>query len=240
MAGLRISAFEPASVFGLWFWAVLSPTPRLNTGPAGRYPALMKRMPWPLLLAVCLVVSQAFAAEPTVTIRTTEGAVEAQLPLTAVTSKARVKHRAPDGFGEPVAPTKAHLNREHYIEWQIGYDTPDKKAPFLAEGVVFQRRGETKYGYELSTLLLEARKLGLLTVEQFRSLRDELGTPRFTLEEDDQVALLEAPLPRAKLPAGFRRFAVASPLYVHETPHGRIEIHVKQKQRAVGSQAMLY
>jgi hypothetical protein len=52
-----------------------------------------------------------------------------------------------------------------------------------------------------------------------------------------------APVPESggkSLPDGFARHVVKTPAILRETPHGRIEIQLKPKQRAVGYQAMVY
>ena len=170
-------------------------------------------------------------------------AVEVRLPLTDVTGPARVKQRGADGFGMPIAPTKTPLDATTYIEWQIGYDTLDPQHWSVAPGVKFQREGRVKYGCELSRLLAEAHRLGFLTGEQLRRERDTLaGIGDATLEAQEKIALVPDAdtLPGQSARGGFARYVQKVPAYVKDTPHGRIEIQLKQKQRAVGFQAMVY
>ena len=83
-----------------------------------------------------------------------------RLPLTDVTGKVRVKEKTADGFGLPVAPSKTVLGEKHYLEWQIGYDTPNANSPSVVPQIKFSRKGETKYGHELSKIIFESVRLG--------------------------------------------------------------------------------
>jgi hypothetical protein len=197
----------------------------------------------PLLIAalLCVCAPDAFAQNRAdVVIESGSGAIRVRLPLTSVTGKVRPKRRAASGLGEPVAPTKTPLDAGCYLEWQIGYDTPLKDAPDLTPGVVFQRNGVTKYGHELSTLLLDARQLGIVSRDELAALRKSLDGGKAGIEETEDVSLEKVAAPREKLPAGFEELVEKSALFVKETPHGRIEIRIQKKQRAVGDQAMLY
>ncbi len=195
-----------------------------------------------LLLAASFLLADAVSAAdgPIVVIHPSTNHVDVELPLTAITSKVRAKHRGSDGSGEPVAPTKARLGRGHYLEWQIGYDTPDKATPQLADGVVFQRKGETKYGYELATLLQHARRIGLVKDAELRSLLTSLTNQSSTIEEAERVVVEKEVSPAGSLPPGFQRLVERSPQFIKESVHGTVQVQLKEKQRAVGVQAMLY
>lgn len=170
-------------------------------------------------------------------------AVEVRLPLTDVTGPARVKRRAADGFGIPVAPSRTELDATCYLEWQIGYDTTAADDVSVVPRVKFQRAGRTKYGSELTKILAEALRIGLLSREQLDAIRAAL--PRLNavnLEAAEKVALHPEPAAArdAVLPEGFERFVQKVPQLVKSTPHGAIEIQFKPKQRAVGYQPMVY
>src|SRR3977135_104192 len=90
-------------------------------------------------------------------------AVRVRLPLTDVTGKVRVKEKSSDGFGLPVAPSQVSLGKKHSLEWQIGYDTPDAKDITVVPEIKFVRKGETKYGHELSKIVFESVRLGLIS-----------------------------------------------------------------------------
>jgi hypothetical protein len=172
-----------------------------------------------------------------------EAAVEVRLPLTDVTGAARVKQRAADGFGVPIAPTKTALDGACYLEWQISYDSTTTDHPSLVPEVKFQREGRTKYGCELTKILADGLRAKLWSRDELVALRRELDTLKPTdLETAEQIALVpEAPKAAdAALPAGFERFVQKVPQLVKTTPHGAVEIQFKPKQRAVGYQPMVY
>lgn len=174
-------------------------------------------------------------------IEPTAGAVEARLPLTDVSGAARVKRfESEAGVGVPIAPTKTKLDDSCYLEWQISYDTTNPQHWSAVPAISFQRDSRTKYGCELSKLISDARALGVLGDTQLRALRAELDALRdTTLEETEKMAVVPD-ADGATLPEGFTRHAVKMPVFQKITPHGRIEIQLKQKQRAVGYQAMVY
>ena len=200
------------------------------------------------LLAACFVVSprRAPAADSGYKDILVEGkvdAVEIRLPLTDVTGPARVKKRADDGFGIPIAPSKTELDAACYIEWQIGYDTPNPDDPSVVPSVKFERDGRTKYGTELTKILAESLRIGLITREQLRAERARLdGWKSVDLEATERIALNPDPGTTAgkSLPSGFQRFVQRVPQLAKTTPMGAIEMQFKQKQRAVGYQPMVY
>ncbi len=193
---------------------------------------------------VCL--ASVFAADTEyrlVRIEATEQAVRVRLPLTDVTGKVRPKERTPDGYGEPLAPTKTSLGQKHYLEWQIGYDTRDADAPNVVKEIQFTRRGETKFGAELSKMLVEALRLGVISTNDLLRERDRLAKlAEVTLEEREGITTEKTPLETKSgvLPDGFTRWTQKTPQFLRETEHGWIQIQLKPRQRGVGNQAMVY
>ena len=117
-------------------------------------------------------------------IERTADAVRVRLPLTDVTGKVRPKLRTEDGNGEALAPTKVPLGAKHFLEWQIGYDTRDASAPNVVREIEFTRRGETKFGAELSKMLVEALRAGIIATNDLLRERDRLAKlAEATLEE---------------------------------------------------------
>ncbi len=170
-----------------------------------------------------------------------QDAVEVRLPLTDVTGPARVKRMEAAGVGIPVAPTRIRLDDAAFIEWQIGYDTTDPRHWSVAPGIEFERAGRKKYGCELSKLLAESRRLGLLSETELRAVRQQLDSLRAaTLEDTEKLTVGPDTAPGHALPEGFARYVERVPIFEKNTPCGRIEIQLKQKQRAVGYQAMVY
>jgi hypothetical protein len=190
------------------------------------------------LLCLTLRVSAADTSYKQVLVSADAGVIRVRLPLTDVTGKVRAKQFLPGGFGLPVAPTKTRLDKNDYLEWQIGYDLPSTNSPSAVPQIHFRRNGETKYGHELAKIIFEAVRLGLLSTNQ---LLDEIHSLRqiqpAEFEENQPVRLETDPHPG---PAGFQRSVRRVPQFTKTTPYGRVQIQLKQKQRAVGYQAMVY
>jgi len=193
-----------------------------------------------LLSFVCLTL-RGFCADADykqVVISTNGEAVRVRLPLTDVTGKVRAKEKSSDGFGLPVAPSKVSLGEKHYLEWQVGYDTPDMKDITVVPEIKFTRKGETKYGHELSKILFESVRLGLIsTNELVRELELLKKNSTGTFEESRAV---EVEISTNTTADGFQSAVQKLPQFTKSTPHGWVQIQLKQKQRAVGYQAMIY
>jgi hypothetical protein len=173
-----------------------------------------------------------------VLISTTTNAVRVRLPLTDVTGKVRAKEKSADGFGLPVAPSKISLGRKHYLEWQIGYDSPNTNSPSTVSQIKFTRNGETKYGHELSKIIFEAVRLGLISTNDLAREIEALKKIPHAEFEESQPVLVEAETNSAA--DGFQSVVQRVPQFTKTTPHGWVQIQLKQKQRAVGFQAMVY
>jgi len=164
--------------------------------------------------------------------------VRVRLPLTDVTGKVRVKEKTPDGFGLPVAPSKTPLGKKNYLEWQIGYDTSDVKDITVVPEIKFTRKGETKYGHELSKILFESVRLGLVSTNDLvRELALLKKNSTGTFEESRAV---EVEVSTNVTADGFQSAVQKLPQFTKTTAHGSVQIQLKQKQRAVGYQAMVY
>lgn len=184
----------------------------------------------------CILAADADYKQVLVFVET--NAIRVRLPLTDVTGKVRVKETTPDGFGLPVAPSKTVLGKKHYLEWQIGYDVPNTNSPTVVPQIRFTRKGETKYGHELSKILFEAVRLGFLSTN---AVAEELALLKKnysgTFEESRSV---EVEVSTNKTADGFQSAVQRVPQFTKTTPHGSVQIQLKQKQRAVGYQAMIY
>ena len=182
-----------------------------------------------------------FAAEAEykqVLITTGTNFVRVRLPLTDVTGKVRVKEKSADGFGIPIAPSKTSLGKKHYLEWQIGYDTSNASSPTVVPKIKFKRKGETKYGHELSKIIFESVRIGLLTSNEIAAEIEALKKiPAADFEESQPVQVDTETNSSA---GGFQRAVQRVPQFTKNTPHGSVQIQLKQKQRAVGYQAMVY
>lgn len=173
-----------------------------------------------------------------VLISTNNEVVRVRLPLTDVTGKVRVKEKSSDGFGLPVAPSKTSLGKKHYLEWQIGYDLPNTNSPSVVPEIRFIRNGEIKYGHELSKIVSEAVQLGILPTNDLAREIDSLKKVQPKEFEENQRVQVEVSTNTE--PNGFQSAIQRLPQFTKATPHGWVQIQLKQKQRAVGYQAMVY
>jgi hypothetical protein len=165
-------------------------------------------------------------------------AVRVRLPLTDVTGKVRVKEKSTGGFGLPVAPSKTSLGEKNYLEWQIGYDSPNTNSPSAVPQIKFIRNGEVKYGHELSKIISEAVRLGILSTNELLSEVEALKKIPPSGFEENQTVQVEVSTNAAT--DGFQSAVQRLPQFTKTTPHGWVQIQLKQKQRAVGYQAMVY
>jgi hypothetical protein len=200
----------------------------------------MRKIVFILIAMICLSWP-AFCADAEykqVQIETLTNAVRVRLPLTDVTGKVRMKEKSADGFGVPIAPSRTKLGGRHYLEWQIGYDSPNTNSPTLVPQIQFQRNGETKYGHELSKIIYEAVCIGLLSTNDLIHEIESLKKIQPTEYEESQPVQIETETNHSA--GGFQRAVQRVPQFTKTTPHGWVQIQLKQKQRAVGFQAMVY
>jgi hypothetical protein len=170
---------------------------------------------------ICAFALRAFCADADyklVRIETLTNAVRVQLPLTDVTGKVRVKEKSSDGFGLPVAPSKAVLGENYYLEWQIGYDTPDAKDISVVTQIKFIRNGETKYGHELAKIIFEAVRIGILSTNDLVREIDSLKKIPPTEFEESQAVQVEVSTNAAA--DGFQSAVQRLPQFTKSTPHG--------------------
>lgn len=199
----------------------------------------MKKFVAGLFIIACFVfhASGADTSYRQVLIFTNGDSVRVRLPLTAVTGKVRVKEKTPTGFGVPVAPTRTPLDAGDYIEWQIGYDIPNTNSPSVVPQLKFRRNGEMKYGHELSKIIFDAVQLRLLStndlVREIETLK-QMQPDEFEENRPVQVKVSTNSI------NGFRSSVELLPQFTKTTPYGSVQIQLKQKQHAVGYQAMIY
>jgi len=213
---------------------------RSQTAATVEYGFQMKKL-FVILSALLSLTLRSFCADADykqVLVFTNGDSVRARLPLTDVTGKVRVKEMNPDGFGISVAPSKTVLGEKHYLEWQIGYDIPNTNSPSVVPEIKFIRSGETKYGHELSKIIFEGVRLGLFsTNDLIREVEALKKIQPSEFEESQPVQVETSTNPAAN---GFQSAVERLPQFTKITPHGSVQIQLKQKQRAVGYQAMVY
>jgi hypothetical protein len=130
------------------------------------------------------------------------------------------------------------LDDKFYLEWQIGYDIPNTNSPSVVPEIKFIRNGETKYGHELSQIIFESVRIGILSTNDLIREIDSLKKIPPNAFEESQTVQVEVSTNNAA--DGFQSAIQRLPQFTKSTPHGWVQIQLKQKQRAVGYQAMVY
>lgn len=172
-----------------------------------------------------------------------------EIPLTSQSGKARVKIRNSFyEYGLPTATKQNPFSQKHYIEWQIGYDADksdnDKmKLTSLKNTEFIGANGKNKALYELSEYLFYFTKWGIIRIDEINyilSFLENINKNNF-LDSNFQI-LRSHPIQRNILGIDFCCSEVRYPLLVHKFDNFDIlvEIIIREKQRAIGSQPMLY
>lgn len=172
------------------------------------------------------------------------------LPLTQPTGKVRVKERSFFGdYGSPVSVRKKHLGLTNYVEWQIGYDLEAKNAnrgkTSLQASSFINYKGKRKYAYELSEILYYANERGLISQFEIQQIYDKIKNVDAdqTFEELEEMNICRTnPIETSVNGMKFYKMTVKYPMLVHKFGQYDIyaEVIIREKQRAVGTQAMLY
>ncbi len=162
-----------------------------------------------------------------------------ELPLTNPTGKIRVKRRSRDlNYGLPIATRREIFTKDDYVEWQISYATQSPPKESKVDDIVINNN---QIGFELTKLLWEGVKLGILSNEDLHKLEEFINNvqPTETLEENEEI-FRENNLQEIK--GGFKRFVEKVPLFIKENEEIGyfVEIILGHRQRAVGLQAMVY
>lgn len=172
------------------------------------------------------------------------------LPLTKSTSKIRVKTRTFFGdYGVPVAARQIKLGLSNYVEWQIGYDLEANPENYqktsLKDKTFIDYKNRRKYSYELSEILFYSFNRGLLNQEDITNTYKDIMSVQEerTLEKREDMQICRTnPLREVVNGVEFYRMTVKYPMLVYKFGQYDIyaEVIIKEKQRAVGTQAMLY
>ena len=169
------------------------------------------------------------------------------IPLTRPTGKIRVKTRSMYyEYGQPFSSRKFPFTHNNYMEWQISYDNEKREnAPSHCDPVSYVGRGREKFLTELSFYLYQFYKWGIIG-------RDRLVDLNACLEDTNQEDVIAnhehcsitRTHPREMEINGIP-FSVMTLRYPQLVYHFDIyeiiaEITIREKQRAVGVQPMLY
>ncbi len=152
-------------------------------------------------------------------------------------------------YGLPYASRSKPIGHDNYIEWQIGYDihTTDKNFDKTTlKHITFEAyNGKTKSLYELSEYLFYFYSWGVISSKELTSLKE------FVSNIDDENLLdnhkhcqIKRTHPSEKTinSIKFDAMTIEYPQLVHRFGSLEIiaQITIREKQRAVGTQPMLY
>jgi hypothetical protein len=186
--------------------------------------------------------------------------ITVDVPLTTTSGKTRVKQRnSMFDYGLPFASRTNPFNQNNYIEWQIGYDATVprnvsnfKKEKFknfvnttLKENYFTGDNGNKKTLYELSEYLYYFVKWEVISEKTLRELMDFLvNIAEENLLDQHKHCQVKRTHPVSKTinTIDFDALTVEYPQLIYRFGDYEIiaEITIREKQRAVGTQPMLY
>ncbi len=180
----------------------------------------------------------------------TEEELFVELPMVQPTGKIRVKARNYfSEYGIPVATRQTPVNQKCYVEWQIGYDL-EKNADNLSKTSIPQftyinYKEKSKIVYELCEIIYYAVQKSLVSIKEVKDCYEKIKAieDKDTFEELETMNISRTNA-RETIINGLQyyKMTISYPLLVHKFGNYDIlaEIAIKEKQRAVGTQAMLY
>jgi len=177
------------------------------------------------------------------------------IPLTTTTGKIRVKERDNIyGYGLPFASRQKKFNQKNYIEWQIGYDIETKKVfneklkrdlTTLKNIKFIAFNKKEKYLYELSEYLYYFVDFNVIKKEKLKELKKFL----ISLKEENLIekhphCQIKRTYPQTETinKLNFEILKIEYPQLIYRFKNYEIiaEITIREKQKAVGIQPMLY
>lgn len=170
--------------------------------------------------------------------------IEESIPLTMPTGKFRVKSRSMYyEYGQPFSSRSSQFTGKNYVEWQISYDSISK--PDHHPSITYEGREKTKFLVELSFYFYQFFQWEIIshrTVTDFidylenidrENLIDRHEHCKISRTHPDTIEINGIP---------FASMTLRYPQLVYHFQQYEIiaEITVREKQRAVGVQPMLY
>lgn len=170
--------------------------------------------------------------------------IEESLPLTKPTGKIRVKTRGTYyEYGQPFASRKSRFTHDNYVEWQISYDTD--KSPSHHASITYYGREKKRFMTELSFYLYKFCEWEIIRRDDMLNLKAYLeNVNRKNLVDSHDRFGITRTRPRETDINGmsFSIMTLKYPQMVYRFGMQRVvaEITIREKQRAVGVQPMLY
>lgn len=177
--------------------------------------------------------------------------IRVEIPLTTQSGKIRVKIRNSFyEYGIPTATKQIPFSQKHYIEWQIGYDVDksdkEKLALSTSQETYFVGANEkNKVLYELSEYLYYFVQWGIIGKEELVSLTRTIELVQNFIDEKYSITTIST----QKYFDCIEHYVISSRLIQYpylifqHPPHFKrfsVEVIIKEKQRAIGVQPMLY
>ena len=149
-------------------------------------------------------------------------------------------------FGKSFATRSKPFNKDVYLEWQIGYDATEKdlkigkKETRLNKLTFIGYNKKSKYPYELSELIYEAVRLGLMSLTSLRGLGKELESYKEFLNDKEISVGHKGTFTINRIT--FKETIIQLPtFFIGGLKDGtQVEVSIQKQQYATGVQPMLY
>lgn len=172
--------------------------------------------------------------------------ISIDIPLTSPSGKVRIKKRSMFyEYGLPHASRQKPFEHENYVEWQIGYDSNSAEETTLKSRTFLAYNGKRKYLCELTEYLYYFYTWGLFQSSELKNVFNELtdfGEKDLLSNHEDAQIDRTHPIDRSINNVPFLKITLKYPQFVHKFGEFEIlaEITIREQQRAVGIQPMLY
>lgn len=149
-------------------------------------------------------------------------------------------------FGKSFATRSSIFSKDVYLEWQIGYDATEKdlkekkKHTNLNKLTFTGYNKKQKYPYELSELIYEATKIGLISKDSLKKLGDELENYKEFLSDKEIDVSRKGTFTINGI--SFEETVIQLPTFFIGGFKDRtqIEVSIQKQQYATGVQPILY
>lgn len=150
-------------------------------------------------------------------------------------------------FGNTFSTKGNNFSKDVYLEWQIGYDAivkdvqAGKKETKLTNLTFVGANKKIKYPYELSELVFDSIKIGLISKEKIIKLLKEIENYSDFIDENNLIEVEHS----KKINLNkifFEETSIKLPTFfmIETTDNTQIEISIQKQQYASGVQPMVY